>query len=135
VNNHLTNGAHHIGLTVPNLVSCERFFVETVGYEKVGGNPDYPSVFLHDGTTLITLWQAQDPETSRPFDRRNNVGLHHLALRVADGYSLDQVYATLLRDPEVSIEFAPEPLGEGATQHLMCNIPGGIRIEFIASGA
>ena len=30
------------------------------------------------------------------------------------------------------IGFAPEPLGDGPTQHMMCYIPGGIRMEFIA---
>ena len=37
--------------------------------------------------------------------------------------------------PDVAIEFAPEPLNGGPTQHLMCNIPGGIRVEFIAPAA
>ena len=32
----------------------------------------------------------------------------------------------------VSIEFAPEPLGGGPTRQMMCYIPGGIRVEFIA---
>jgi len=54
------------------------------------------------------------------------------ALAVADGVSLDQVYAKLLRDPDVDIEFAPETLNGGPAQHLICNIPGGIRVEFIA---
>ena len=33
----------------------------------------------------------------------------------------------------VAVEFAPEPLGGGPTRHMMCAIPGGIRIEFIAT--
>jgi hypothetical protein len=41
-------------------------------------------------------------------------------------------YSSLLRHPEVAIEFAPEALNGGPTQHLMCKIPGGIRVEFIA---
>jgi hypothetical protein len=32
----------------------------------------------------------------------------------------------------VKIEFAPEPLGGGPTRHMMCAIPGGIRLELIA---
>ena len=32
-------------------------------------------------------------------------------------------------------ELAPEPLGDGPTQHMMCSIPGGIRTEFIAPAA
>ena len=32
----------------------------------------------------------------------------------------------------VAVEFAPESLGGGPTRHMMCAIPGGIRMEFIA---
>ena len=131
----LTQGAHHIGLTVPNLASSENFFVETLGYNKLGEVPDYPAVFLSDGATMITLWQAKDPENSQVFDRSNNIGLHHFALTVADGVSLDAVHQELSVHPDVDIEFAPEPLNGGPTQHLMCNIPGGIRVEFIAPAA
>jgi len=133
MNTQMTNGAHHIGLTVPELAQSERFFVDTLGYKNVGGKPDYPAVFLHDGATMVTLWQARNPENAGVFDRHNNIGLHHLALKLADGFSLDQMYAKLLRDPHVDVEFAPEALGDGPTQHLMCLIPGGIRVEFIAT--
>ena len=130
-----TQGVHHIGLTVPNLTRSEDFFVNTLGYDKLGEVPDYPAVFLSDGDTMITLWQAKDPASAQPFDRSNNIGLHHFALTVADGVSLDEVHAELSAQPDVDIEFAPEPLNGGPTQHLMCNIPGGIRVEFIAPAA
>jgi len=32
---------------------------------------------------------------------------------------------------DTEIEFAPEPLGQGPTQHMMTRIPGGICVEFI----
>ena len=127
-----TQGAHHIGLTVPDLANSESFFVDTLGFDKLGEVPDYPAVFLSDGATMITLWQAKDPASAQPFDRTNNIGLHHFALTVADGVTLDEVHAELREHPDVDIEFAPEPLNGGPTQHLMCNIPGGIRVEFIA---
>jgi catechol 2,3-dioxygenase-like lactoylglutathione lyase family enzyme len=131
----LTKGAHHIGLTVPKLAVSERFFVDTLGFDKLGEVPDYPAVFLSDGATMITLWQAKDPDSAQPFDRTNNIGLHHFALTVADGVSLDDVHAELREHADVDVEFAPEPLNGGPTQHLMCNIPGGIRVEFIAPAA
>ena len=59
---HLTRGVHHVGLTVPDLASARRFFVEALGYEQRGEAADYPAVFVSDGTTLITLW----PPTMRP---------------------------------------------------------------------
>ena len=125
----VTRDAHHLGLTVPNLGQTQDFFTDTLGYETVGKVPAYPAVFLTDGTTMITLWQAESPATAVPFDRKNVIGLHHLALAVAAPESLDALYVRLGNDPEVDIEFAPEPLNGGPARHMMCVIPGGIRVE------
>ena len=130
----VTCGAHHIGLTVPDLAASRAFFRDTLGFEQVGEVPDYPAVFVTDGTTMITLWQAADPAKAVPFDRRNVIGLHHLALRVDGGDALDALHAKLAATDGVAVEFAPEPLGGGPTRHMMCAIPGGIRVEFIAPG-
>jgi catechol 2,3-dioxygenase-like lactoylglutathione lyase family enzyme len=128
----LTHGVHHVGLTVPRLAETRRFFLETLGYVEVGEVPDYPAVFLSDGRVMVTLWQAEEPERARPFDRRHAIGLHHLALAVESEASLKQLHERLARTAGVEVEFAPEPLGGGPTQHMMCAIPGGIRVEFIA---
>lgn len=128
----VTQGAHHIGLTVPDLARTRAFFLETLGFAQVGEVPDYPAVFLNDGTTMITLWQAASPETAVPFDRKNVVGLHHLALKVANLESLEALHRKLTSTDGVEIEFAPETLGGGPIRHMMCAIPGGIRVEFIA---
>ena len=130
----VTQGAHHIGLTVPDLEQTRGFFVDTLGYQQVGDVPDYPAVFLTDGSIMITLWQAADPDNAVAFDRKNVIGLHHLALRV-DGDTLDALYERLNETPNVEIEFPPEPLGGGPTRHMMTSIPGGIRLEFLAPGA
>lgn len=131
----VTQGAHHIGLTVPDLEKTGRFFTETLGYAQVGEVPDYPAVFLSDGTTMITLWRAADAETAVSFDRRNVIGLHHLALTVQSLDALETLHGDLQSTDDVVIEFAPEPLGGGPTQHMICAIPGGIRVEFIAPSA
>ena len=128
----ITQGSHHIGLTVPDLTTTRNFFVDILGFEQVGEVPDYPAIFISDGTILLTLWQAVDPATATRFDRKNNIGLHHFALKVANLATLESTYQTLLKTPGVEIEFAPEPLGGGATQHMMFYIPGGIRMELIA---
>ena len=128
----LTSGAHHVGLTVPDLPATRAFFEATLGFEAVGEVPAYPAVFLTDGTGMITLWQARDGDGAVPFDRHANVGLHHLAIRVADPGRLEELHRRLGEAPDVTIEFAPEPLGEGPTRHMMTVIPGGIRVEFIA---
>lgn len=128
----ITKGAHHIGLTVPDLSETQQFFVETLGFDLLGDVPDYPAVFLTDGTTMITLWQAVNPATAIPFDRKNVIGLHHFALKVGDADDLEALHDKLKTSYRIDVEFAPEPLGGGPTQHMMCTIPGGIRMEFIA---
>ena len=127
----VTRGAHHVGLTVPDLRKTRAFFVDVLGYTQVGEVPDYPAVFVSDGSTMITLWQARDPATATPFDRKNVIGLHHLALKVENDDALEALHRKLSATDGVEIEFAPEPLGDFA-RHMMCAIPGGIRTEFIA---
>ena len=131
----ITQGAHHIGLTVPDLNKTRAFFVDTLGFAQVGEKPDYPAVFVSDGSTMITLWQAKDPATAVAFDRKNVIGLHHFALKVENAEALETLRCKLSETEGVAIEFAPESLGGGATQHMMCEIPGGIRMEFIALAA
>ena len=128
-----TKGAHHIGLTVPDIAETRDFFVNVLRFSVVGERPNYPAVFVSDGTIMITLWQATDPATATPFDRKSVIGLHHLALQVADHAALEALGQTLAETDGVTIEFAPEQLGETPLRHLMCAIPGGIRVEFIAA--
>jgi len=131
-NTAVTQGAHHIGLTVPHLSTTRAFFIDTLGFDQVGEIPEYPAVFLSDGTTMITLWQVENPSTAVPFDRKNVIGLHHFALKVNGAEALHKLHDKLMAKDSVEIEFSPEPLGGGSTQHMMCSIPGGIRMEFIA---
>ncbi len=130
-----TQGVHHVGLTVPHLEETRAFFVKTLGYRLVGEVPDYPAAFLSDGQVMITLWEAEDAELARPFDRKRGIGLHHLALAVENEAALKALHERLARVEGVIVEFAPEPLGGGPTQHMMFAIPGGIRVEFIAPAA
>lgn len=131
----VTLGAHHIGLTVPDIAATREFFTNVLGYSVVGERPAYPAVFVSDGTIMLTLWQAKDPASAIPFDRKSVIGLHHLALKVADHEALEKLGKTLAAVEGVEIEFAPEPLGETPLRHLMCTIPGGIRVEFITAPA
>ena len=80
---------------------------------------------------IITLWRVKDPERSINFDRKNNVGLHHLAFSVSSFKALNELYEKLKKDKNVSIEFAPELLGKGPTKHMIAYEPSGNRIEFI----
>jgi catechol-2,3-dioxygenase len=131
----ITEGVHHVGLTVPDLTKTRSFFTEILGYTQVGEVPGYPAAFLSDGSTMITLWQVKSPAMVIAFDRHNVIGLHHLALSVPTVNALEALHTTLLQDERVHMEFAPEQLGEGPMRHMMCAIPGGIRVEFIAAGS
>jgi lactoylglutathione lyase len=126
----LTRGMNHVGLTVTDLDKSTAFFTEVLDWEEVGGFPDYPSKFVTDGEMFLTLWQATDPETAVPFDRKNNVGLHHLAITVVSREALDVLHERFLQEEDVVIEFAPEPNGGGPTIHMMIREPSGNRLEF-----
>jgi len=126
-----TAGVHHVGLTVPDIRTTRDFFVDVLGFRQVGDKPHYPAVFVSDGVVMLTLWQTTDPEACREFDRKNCVGLHHIALRVRTPGGLDALHARLAERSDVDVEFPPEPLGAAGTRHMMCAIPGGIRVELI----
>ena len=66
----ITRGAHHIGLTVPDLDRTRRFFIDVLGLDQIGEVPDYPAVFLSDSQLMITLWQAANPANATRFWRR-----------------------------------------------------------------
>ncbi|MDE0174292.1 MAG: VOC family protein [Defluviicoccus sp.] len=127
-----TQGVHHIGLTVPDVKKARDFFVDVLGFRQFAERPRYPAIFVSDGIVMLTLWQAADPATAVRFDRRNVIGLHHFALRV-DGDALDALHERLKGAEGVTIEFAPETLGDGPARHMMFAIPGGVRMELIAA--
>jgi catechol 2,3-dioxygenase-like lactoylglutathione lyase family enzyme len=126
----LTGGIHHVGLTVPDIDQARAFFCGALSFDEVGGVPDYPAIFVSDGAILLTLWRAADPPTARAFDRRANIGLHHLSLAVADDAALDAAWDRVRAHPDVVVDAAPGPIRPGsATRHFLVFMPGGIRIE------
>ena len=128
-----TLGIHHLGLTVYNLQETSAFFIDQLNFEKVAEKPDYPAIFVSDGSIMLTLWQAKDADNAVAFNRQYNIGLHHFALKVADLDQLNKLHQRLAKLDNVKIEFAPEQLGESSFQHMMCLIPGGIRLELISA--
>lgn len=127
-------GVDHVGLTVTDLAASERFFASELGFERVGADDAYPAVFLSNGAILVTLWRASEPDQALPFDRKQNVGLHHLAFSVESFAALDALHARLEHAPGVRIEFAPELLSGGPARHMMIREPSGNRLEFIHRG-
>jgi catechol 2,3-dioxygenase-like lactoylglutathione lyase family enzyme len=126
----LTRGVDHVGLSVLDLKVTLDFFVDCLGWKQVGGKPDYPAAFVTDGHALLTLWQVQDPGDAIAFDRKRNVGLHHLALRAASEEAFAEIFARVSAWPGVRVEFSPELLGNGPKRHSMVYEPGGVRLEF-----
>ena len=129
----LTSGVNHVGLTVKDLEATTSFFVDTLGW-RLAGVRDYPANFVTDGAIFVTLWQTTNPDTAIDFNRKTNIGLHHLALTVPDVETLDALHATFKADPKVRIEFGPELNGDGPTVHMMVYEPSGSRIEFAVPG-
>lgn len=56
----ITNGSHHIGLTVSHLEANAEFFTSLLGWNEVPRNDEYPAIFLSDGKIMLTLWAVKD---------------------------------------------------------------------------
>ena len=80
---------------------------------------------------MVTLWQAD--EGAIEFDRKKNIGLHHLAFKLRSFEDLDAMHKKIEDWPGVEIEFSPENVGEGPAKHMIFYEPGGIRLEFIVA--
>jgi len=126
----VTRGIDHVGLTVKNLDATRSFFVDCLGWKVVGGRPEYPAVYVSDGHGIVTLWSVENPETCIDFDRRKNIGLHHLAFKVPSREVLDGLHVRIAAWPGVVIEFSPQLSGSGPKVHMMLREPGGNRLEF-----
>lgn len=126
-----TRGVDHIGLTVRDLGASRDFFCGALGWQIVGERPEYPASSVSDGITRVTLWRAVNPEGAQAFDRKNTIGLHHLAFRLQSLEALEALHRRLATWPGVKIEFAPEPAGGGPRMHMMLAEPSGNRIEFV----
>jgi catechol 2,3-dioxygenase-like lactoylglutathione lyase family enzyme len=122
----LISGISHVGLAVSDMEASYKFF-QTLGFEKVGGSPEYPAYFLCEtgSGAIVTLWQT--PGGAAPFDRKGQVGLHHLALRVATEAALDAAYEAAIKVEGATSEFSPQPFELGV--HAMVYDPSGIRVE------
>jgi lactoylglutathione lyase len=126
----LTIGISHVGLSVRDLDASLKLF-EALGYKKVGGVESYPSLFLSDGSSLLTIWKTDD--SAAPFDRRKNVGLHHLALKVPSMEALNKAFDAVSKVDGVRVDgegaFGPQALDGMPLTHAIVFEPSGNRIE------
>lgn len=130
-----TLGINHLGLAVKDLDKTKRFFTELLGWEESGYDESYPRTAVSDGVVRLTLWQVDHSLEIEEFHRRKNIGLHHIAFTVESEAKLNEIYQKVLNYPDAEIEFSPELVGNGPRKHMMCNEPGGIRVEFIWQGS
>jgi lactoylglutathione lyase len=126
----LTIGISHVGLSVSDLDASLKFF-EALGFNQVGGVESYPSLFLSDGSSLLTIWQTDEGAT--PFDRRKNVGLHHLAIKVPSLEALNKAFEVVSKVQGVRVDgegaFKPQALDGTPLTHAIVFEPSGNRIE------
>ncbi|MES0809083.1 VOC family protein [Roseibium sp. SCPC15] len=126
-----TQGINHLGLTVRDLDQTTAFFTDLLGWELLAKDESYPRTTVSDGTCRLTLWQVDRSQSVTEFNRKTNIGLHHVALEVASKEELFAMAEKIRNWPGVRMEFEPELLSGGPRMHMMCYEPGGIRVEFI----
>ena len=129
-----TQGLNHFGLAVSDLDATARFFSDCLGWQESGRDESYPRTAVSDGLVRLTLWQVDNSLTVEPFNRRKNVGLHHLAITVPTEAALNELADRVSSWKGVEVEFMPELVGKGPRKHMMFCEPSGIRLEFIWSG-
>ena len=122
-------GIHHLGLAVKDLKETTAFFTQYLEFTIAKEVPSYPAIFVSNGNCFITLWQTTD--SPEEFNRKSNIGLHHFALKIESKTALDELHNKVKKHTGVKVEFAPEKLGDGPSEHCIIYEPGGIRIEFI----
>lgn len=130
----VTEGLNHLGLAVSDLAATTQFFTGCLGWQESGRDESYPRTAVSDGFIRLTLWQVDKLQDVKPFHRRNNVGLHHLAITVPTEIALNMLGERVAAWEGVEIEFMPELVGKGPRKHMMFNEPSGIRLEFIWAG-
>ena len=131
-----TAGFSHVGLSVLSLNDTYNFF-DKLGWEQIGGDEKYPAKFISDGESIITLWQIPSKgfwQKPTLFDRKKNVGLHHIALKVDTKEELYNLYEKVKQIDGAKIEFEPQEIPGFGWWHFMCYEPSGIRVEFTWHG-
>ena len=129
-----TNGINHTGLTVRDLAQTTAFFVDVLGWNVTAQDPAYPRNTVTDGSARLTLWQADLTGGIAAFDRRRNVGLHHIAFTVESEARLMALADTVAAYPGCEVEFMPEFMGTGPRKHMIFAEPGGLRVELVWGG-
>ncbi|MCH8010800.1 MAG: VOC family protein [Candidatus Marinimicrobia bacterium] len=105
MNEPISKGTHHIGLTVTKLEESATFFTSLLGWKEVRRDDGYPAIFISDGKVMVSLWKNNE-EPSIPFNKNRNIGLHNVAFVVEKERDLTHIYEKLVKN-EIRIEFPP----------------------------
>ena len=114
----------HVVLKVDKLDACEKFYTEVLGFDYVNRLDKPRAVFLtlgvqHHDIALFEVSAGADAP------KANQVGLHHLALRVDDAAALKEGFETL-QQHSVKVVRAVD---HGTTHSIYFNDPSGNRLE------
>ena len=145
-------GAHHVGLTVPNMDDAVRFFVDVVGCEesiKLGAfkfADDWMNVHLNVNPRAeikrfqmvrcahginLEIFEYGAPRQATAPPRNSDVGGHHLAFYVDD----IEAAVRYLKDCGVTVLAGPLPVTEGPAAGQTINYflaPWGLQLELIS---
>ena len=126
------HGFHGPVLSVREVPETERFFVDALGFTKVGMDGDYHRFVVGKGganKTVDLLLQPQRPAGSWTFGAGTG---HHLALNVADDDALAQQKGLY---EELGYTDCSEIKDRMYFHSIYCRCPGGILVECAATAA
>lgn len=128
----MLTGIHHFGLTVRDLDASATWYVEVLGFRRIGEyvapGGGWRKVFLrHDGVSARLTLAEHRGGGSSPFDE-TRVGLDHLAFGVSDRAELDEWVALLDDARVVHSPIAPSNVSPGSAV-LVFRDPDNIQLE------
>ncbi len=116
-------GVSHLGLSVPDLASAVRFWVDVFGFEPMNDDPEFRFVFHRQARLALVV--TDHGGTVRDVFDEHHPGLDHLALAVADRDSLEQWRVTL---DEHGVPHSGVAESDGGW-HLNLRAPGNFPVE------
>jgi glyoxylase I family protein len=126
---------HHIGLTVRNVDASAAWYVEVLGFRRVGefSSPDGTrrKVFLRHNGLQARLGLTEHRHGGKDLFDETRVGLDHLAFAVADQAELDAWSARLTHAAVVHSSVVSANSIPGASV-LVFRDPDNIQLEFFA---
>jgi len=123
---------HHFGLTVRDVESSAAWYVEVLGFRRVGEfespNGAFRKVFLCHGGLRARLGLTEHQDGGQKLFDETRVGLDHVAFEVPDREELDAWASRLAAAAVVHSPIAPANSSPGAAV-LVFRDPDNIQLE------